>query len=456
MIFDQACQHGWEGIMCKRFDRPYQHTRSPDWLKVKCKQNQEFIIAGYTEPKGSRKYFGALILASREKSKDKALKFVGKVGTGFTHDILENVFRKLKKIETKTSPFEKPRLREANIHWVKSELVAEIEFSSWTNDGILRQPSFKGLREDKRSTQVTIEKPKSVETVVKEQKKKSKTTLTHPDRVIFPDLGITKGDLAVYFEMVQDLMFPFVKERPLALVRCPAGIDKGCFFQQNAKIAMSKEQGLGFISIKEAGSRLQIESIEGLKGLVQHGNIEIHIWGSRSFAIENPDQLVFDLDPDPSVSWNQILKGAKLLIEELRSQKLVPFLKLTGGKGLHIHVPILPRHSWSVVHDFAETFARNIEALEPSLFTTAPAKKKRAGRIYIDYLRNSRGLTFIAPYSPRAKPIASVATPIFEDELNEKIKPDRFTVKNMKNRISKKSLDPWADFESSAREIPAV
>ncbi len=454
-VWKQACASGWEGIICKRQDRPYQHWRSPDWLKVKCKMGQEFVIIGFTEPQGAREHFGALLLASRDAETKGKLQYVGKVGTGFTKTTLKELFGQLKKLEVRKPALQASDVREKQVHWIQPDLIAQIEFHGWTQDRILRQPSFKGLREDKPAAEVKIEKAKPVEEVARTKSEESKVVLTHPDRVLFPEAEVTKADLAEYFESVCDLAFPLIKDHPLALIRCPSGIDKACFFQQQAKSTLATQPGLQAVTTGDSESRLEITGPSGFQSLVQNGAIELHMWGASNQNLEKPDQVVFDLDPDPALPWSQVIKAVRQLINFIEEDGLVPFLKLTGGKGVHVHAPIRPNSSWDRVHAYAEKVAKDLEASGLKVFTTTSLKKERKGLIYIDYLRNSRGVTFVAPYSPRAKPSAPVATPIFPDELSAKIKPDSLTVRNMAKRIHRQKQDPWADFKKSAVELPS-
>jgi bifunctional non-homologous end joining protein LigD len=472
-VFKQACAEGWEGIICKREDRPYQHARSGDWLKVKCRQTQEFVIVGFTEPKGSRELFGALLLASREDGHQ--LQFVGKVGTGFTREVLADVFTRLAKLKTESSPLPKKEIGEKGVHFVKPELVAEIEFHGWTNDRILRQPSFLGLREDKTAREVKIEKAQPVRDVTQKSQRSAKSqngqknheadnadktqkktsSLTHPDRVVFEEGEVTKQDLADHYDRVSERMMPLLSGRPISLIRCPGGVAKGCFVQQNAKESLASSPGLSAIELNDdngnPASRLQVNSAEGLTSLVQNGVVEIHVWGATSDDVEHPDQMVFDLDPGPSLEWSEVVRGTKILLRELKSRKLKYFLKLTGSRGVHVHVPLKRDYEWDEVHRYAEELARKLESKNPKLFTTTSVKKQRTGRIYIDYLRNSRGVTFVAPYAVRAKPGAPVAAPIAEKELTAKIKPNQFNVGNLKARLKKP--DPWKGFAKVQNKI---
>ncbi len=457
-IFEQACKQGLEGIICKRMESPYREGRSGDWLKVKCVARQEFVIVGYTKPKGKRERFGALLLATRYKTGDGSLSYAGKVGTGFTQACLDDLFSRFQKLKAARPPLErsaKDLVRERDVHWLKPELVAEISFTGWTNDQIVRHPSFLGLREDKPADEVRVEKPKKIESIESAlSSEDGDVRLTHPDRVLYPDQGITKQDLADYYALVGERMLKFSMRRPLTLVRCPQGEGKTCFFQKNYKEGMGPGISPIYIEGKEkSSSQMQLDSAIGLQSLVQHGALEIHTWGSRAEDLERPDQLVFDFDPDPCTSWEEVVSGIKELKKVLEGHGLIPFLKLSGGKGVHIHVPIVAEYSWDEVHEYSAAIAAEMEKRNPDTFTANPLKKERRGKLYLDYVRNSRGVSFVAPYSTRAREGAPIALPIHWSELSVKLKPNEFTVSNIANRLRKSTDDPWAKFFESARML---
>ena len=460
--FEEACRQGLEGLIVKRMDAGYRSGRGRGWLKVKCEQRQEFVIGGYTEPAGSRHGFGALLVGFYE---DGQLRYAGKVGTGFTDRLLKKLHRTLLRMEQRTPPFvNPPRGYDAKgAHWVSPKLVAEIRFAEWTEEGILRQPSFQGLRTDKPAAAVGRERAQNVVQAGQDRpsakppgkRRKETAGLTNPDRVLYPDIGLTKSGLAAYYDEVADWMVPHVRGRPLTLVRCPEGY-QDCFYQKHANEKVPK--AVGRIEIEEDGGRdtyMLAESREALLGLVQMGVLEVHTWGSTKDRLERPDRLTFDLDPDPSVTWPQVIEAAHLTKTLLDELGLVCFLKTTGGKGLHIVTPIQRTLEWDEVKTFAKLVADHLVAAIPQRFTSNMAKRARKGKIFIDYLRNARGATAIAAYSTRAKPGAPVSVPIAWDELSEDLPSDYFTVMNVPARLKRLKRDPWHAYERSARRVTA-
>ena len=432
-FFAQACRHGLEGCVSKRADSPYAGARTKDWLKIKCLQRQEFVVCGFTEPSGSRSRFGALVLGFRDK---KALRYAGRVGTGFSERTLEDVYRKLVPLERKSSPVKDPP-KGANargVRWVDPRLVAEVAFGEWTDEGIVRHPRFVGLREDKPAEDVVAEKPRPL------------ITLTHEDRVLYPEQGITKRDLARYYEAVADRALPHLTRRPLALVRCPRGHGKHCFFQKHLTEAVP---ALHPVDIEENGVRrayLYIDGLDGLLTLVQLGVLEIHPWGSRVETLEQPDVMTFDLDPHEAVPWQRMIEAARELRARLKEIGLRSFLKTTGGKGLHVVVPLRPSAGWDRVKAFSKSVVELMVREQPRLYTANMAKAKRPDKIFLDYLRNGRGATAVGAYSTRARPGAPVAAPLAWEELDLKLRPDRYTVRNMPARLRALRQDPWAGY----------
>lgn len=453
----QACEMGLEGIVSKRADSPYRSGRGDDWLKTKCRLRQEFVIVGYTDPEGSRHGFGALLLAVNESGK---LRYSGRTGTGFNDKILKSLSARLKKLTQEKSPLAQPLPRDARrgVHWVRPDLVAEIEFATWTRDGLARQASFQGLREDKPARDVVHEKAQPVKEKTKPGKKKnsavSTARLTNPDKVLYPDMGLTKADLAAYYTAVADWQLPHVARRPLTLVRCPEGRQKACFYQKHAMEGTVPE--LTRIPLKEKNERriyLALDSLAGVLALVQMGVLEIHAWGSRIDKVEYPDQMVFDLDPDPSVPWTRVVEAAAQTYARLADLGLYSFLRTTGGKGLHVVVPIARRLQWDDVKEFAKAFAEDIVRQNPERYTARLPLAARKGKIFIDYLRNGRGATAITNYSTRARPGATVAVPLAWDELKPTLRPKDFTVLTVPQRLQSLSQDPWKDFDDARRPI---
>ena len=485
---EEACRQGLEGLIVKRADAGYRSGRGRSWLKVKCEQRQEFVIGGFTEPAGSRQGFGALLVGFYENGR---LRYAGKVGTGFSDSLLKKLHRTLRSLELANPPFVNPPTgyEAKGAHWVKPKLVAEIRFSEWTQEGVLRQPSFQGLRTDKPATAIgreraehlveahkdegsskAREKPAKEEIPFKSQRKpgrdqgsfKSKRKhavetgrLTNPDKVLYPDIGLTKGALAQYYEQVAEWMLPHVLGRPLTLVRCPEGYQK-CFYQKHVNETVPA--AIGRIEIEEdegLDTYMLAESPGALLGLVQMGVLEVHTWGATKDRLERPDRLTFDLDPDPSVAWAQVIEAAHLTKTLLEELGLVSFLKTTGGKGLHVVTPIQPTVGWEEAKAFAKAVADHLVTTIPQRFTSNMAKRVRKGKIFIDYLRNGRGATAIAAYSTRAKPGAPVSVPIEWDELSEERRSDYFTVMNVPNRLKRLQRDPWEAYGRSARRVTA-
>lgn len=429
-LFKSACQLHLEGIISKKIESTYEEGRNGDWVKTKCEKRQEVVIGGWSDPQGSRKGIGALLLGVMEGNK---LRYVGKTGTGFSHQSLLDLYKRLKSLEQRTSPFSvPPRLR--GVHWVKPELAAEVKFATWTSDGNLRQASFQGLREDK-----------PVKKIIQE-KEAAEVTLTHPDKVMIPDAKVTKQDLADYYLVVAKAMLTLMGDRPLTLVRCPGGGNKTCFYQKHDEKTFSNflerteitQEGKN----KETRTYLSVNTPEGLRVLVQMGVLEIHTWVANVEDPLRPDEVIFDLDPDPGVTWSGVIKAAKELRDLLADLKLESFIKLSGGKGVHIHVPIDPKYSWDEIKAFSRTIADALEERAPERYTANSRKNVRKGKIFIDYLRNGFGASAVAPYSVRNRKGAPVACPIEWKELSARLKPDGISMKKAMARIRAKK-NPW-------------
>lgn len=466
VFFNQACDFSLEGVVSKRRDSTYRGGRQRDWAKTKCVAHQEFVVVGYTDPGGARQHFGALVLAVHEGDE---LVHVGRVGTGFSELSLKEIHARLTPLDRDTPPVVNPPkgALARGIHWVDPELVAEVEFAEWTEDRQLRHPAFLGLREDKPSTEVIAEQPAELtpaELAPAETDSAKAATgstvagvkLTNPDRVLWPDTGTTKLDAARYYEQVAEWVLPHMVNRPLSLVRCPEGYTGECFYQKSIKHFPAAVKTIGVYvpeddEVKPFGT---IDDLAGLIGLVQMGVLEIHPWGSTNDDMERPDRLVFDLDPDTDMPFRQVAATAMLLRHELEWRGLQSWVKSTGGKGLHVVVPIDPGPSWDEAKTWCKRFVDFIVAMEPRAFTSNMSKAKRENKIFIDYLRNARGATAVGAYSTRARPGAPVAVPLFWDDLPDMTEKPEFTVANTPAYLRGRGEDPWAHLGDCRQSLP--
>jgi bifunctional non-homologous end joining protein LigD len=468
-VFDNACRMGMEGIVSKRRDMPYTPGRTQGWLKVKCHQEQEVVIGGFTEPEGSRTGLGALLIGVHD-GQDR-LVYAGKVGTGFTEKVLQDLRRKLEAREQKTSPFTAGSGLPRSAHWVKPELVGSVAFTEWTSDGHLRHPTFRGLREDKPASQVVRETPEPTAQAVGQSKrttsarKAGKTKeevvvagiqITNPDRVVYPGQGLTKRDIAVYYESIEDRILPHLVGRPTTLVRCPEGMAKPCFYQKHVGYwAPDSVRRVKIQEKKKVGDYLVVDDLPGLIGLAQMGILEVHTWNSTVDHLEQPDRVVFDLDPDPAVGWAAVVKTAERVRELLDGLGLAAYVKTTGGKGLHVVTPLRPENGWDECAEFSRVLAEALARQHPGEYLTEASKAARKGKIFIDWLRNVRGATSIAAYSTRAKAGAPVSVPLTWEEL-PRTRPDQYTVQTLPRRLASLSKDPWAGYEKSAKPLSAA
>lgn len=455
-LWRRCCRQRLEGLVCKDRRAPYVSSRTADWVKVKCKNRQEFIIVGYTDPKGTRAHLGALLLAAHAPG--GALRYAGRVGTGLRIKTLRELKEQLSALKTAKPPVaEVPPSRE--ITWVKPHLVAEVEFSEFTAENLLRHASFLGLRADKPAAEVVLEVPASAPSPRRAPSAKSEAPaafpLTHPDKILFAPDGPTKSELADYYARVTERMWPYVQGHPLALLRCPDGIKGPCFFHKHL-VSASAEPGLATIDISEKhGPRhyRYLDAPVGLRSLVQLGVLELHLWGSLADDVEHPIELVFDLDPAPEVPWVRTVEGARRVRRLLQRLGLRCFVKLSGGKGMHLHVPIAPRYDFSLAKRFCHAVARQLAEEQPSLFTVALAKRERAGKIFLDYLRNGRGATYIAPFSARARAGAPIAVPIPWTALDKDLSPSAYTVRTLATYLRRYPRDPWAGYAGLRQPI---
>lgn len=486
-VWEKACQMGLEGIISKDLTVTYEEKRSKAWVKVKCSARQEFVIGGFTEPSGSRQGFGAL-LVGYYNDQDK-LVYAGKVGTGFTDASLQEMLVLMEPLQREKSPFTNtPRgAWVRSVHWIEPELIAEVAYTEMTEEGMLRHPSFQGLREDKPAEAVIREIPQPTKAVEKAEaaeqakaarpkrtktkasskaEKSEKTTkalspepgqpyvITSPEKVLFPEEGYTKQDLADYYRAVQERAYPWMANRPITLVRCPAGRTKPCFYQRHNKA--TEMPGIEPVDVNvKSGTETYIYMADpiALQTLVQQSTLEIHGWQAKVRDMEHPDRMIFDIDPSEEVGWEEVVAAAKTVKALLEKCGFVTFVMTTGGKGLHVVTPLKPKADWDEVITFADAIARFLEVTQPDKFTANLSKKKRVGRVFVDYLRNHKTASAVLPYSSRARAGATVATPVTWREVTPKLDPSKFTIKTVPGRIARQKADPWDGYEEARREL---
>ena len=454
-LFEALCKQGYEGVISKRADAPYRGRRSQSWLKIKCIQRQEFVIVGWTKSDKGRG-FRSLLLGLNEGGK---LRYAGKAGTGYTMAMIDELAAKLEPLARKEPTVDAPRLVAREAQWVEPTLVAEIAFTEFTGEGVLRHPSFLGLREDKPASQVVEEKPAPVRKTAAKATPKPDTAgvkITNPDRVIFPESGHTKGELADYYAAIAGPMLEWLADRPVSLVRCPQGRAKHCFFQKHD--AGSFGDAVRHVPVREKdGSEqpyLYVDDARGLLTCVQMGAIEFHGWGSKIADVEMPDRLVFDLDPDEGLGFEAVKAAAVQLRVILADMGLPSDPLLSGGKGVHVCISLDRSRDWVAVKDFAQRFARAISAAHPDKFTANMKKVERKGRIFLDWLRNQRGATAILPYAARARANAPVAAPITWEELEGIDSGAHYTIKDADELIERHASAALAEWGKKVRPLP--
>jgi bifunctional non-homologous end joining protein LigD len=458
LMLKHICRLSAEGIISKRADAPYRSGRVGDWLKIKCANRQEFVVIGMTPSTAATKAIGSLVLGYYDKGK---LVYAGRVGTGFSSELTRELFRDLSAEKTAKSPLgdNLPAEVRKNVIWVAPKRVAEVEFRGWTGGGILRQASFKGMREDKDATEIVREDnpaepvgASSKGAAMKTPKRPDNVRLTHPDRVLWPEAGVTKEALADYYTLVWPRIQKHLAGRALALVRCPTGIGH-CFFQKHAWEGMAAD--IEQVRDPHDPEKLvSVSTLPGLIGLVQASVLEIHPWGSLVEDIERPDRLTMDLDPGEDVPWESLVAAARETRDRLKQKGLKSFCKTTGGKGLHVVVPLTPSTDWDTAKAFCRQLAEEMAADNPAAYVSTMAKVARRGRIYVDYLRNGRGATAVAAWSTRARPACGVSTPVTFDELGDLRSGDHYTLLNVARRLEFESADPWADFFKVKQKLP--
>jgi bifunctional non-homologous end joining protein LigD len=476
-FFAEARRLGLEGIVSKQRGQPYKGGRTTSWLKLKCVREQELVIGGFTEPEGSRDGFGALLLGVYAGER---LAFAGKVGTGFTVKVARELRKRLDGLEQKACPFDPPPTGPDRLaRWVKPVLVAQVKFGEWTHDGKIRHSAFLGLREDKDPREVVMEVPASVgssPTTTTSTTMKRKATavvsskhkrvdvagisLSNPDRVLYPKVGVTKLELARFYEGIEEWILPHVVGRPLSLVRCPKGLTgepDACFYMKHSEVWAPP--ALRRVQIKERtkrGQYLVIDDLAGVIALAQMDCLEIHTWNSHADDVEHPDRLVFDLDPGPEVPFAQVIEAARLVRASLQSLELESFVKNTGSNGLHVVVPLAEPTTWDDGLEFTRRLSLAIARSHPGRYTTEVPKAGREKKILIDFLRNVRGATSVAAFSSRARDNASISVPLAWEELSAKVPSDHFTVQNLPQRLARLRRDPWAGYWKTKQRLDAA
>ena len=467
VILKHACGLDLEGIVSKRKDAPYRSGRSENFIKAKCHNAQEFVVAGYSPASADPHAVGALTVAVHDNGE---LRYAGRVGTGYTRKTARELWQRLKSLKIDKPPLTLPKdERRKDVIWVKPKVVIEVEYRGVTHGNVLRQASFKGLREDKPAREVVREaavaamaqrqavrksartkaRPERAKAVARSQADVGNVHLSHPDRVYWPDAGVTKEDLAEYYVSVWDWMAPHVVGRPLALLRAPEGVGGEIFFQKHIAANVKNSPLRHAVGAKEHDV-IAVENRDELISLVQSGALEIHVRGSRLEQLELCDRIVFDLDPGDGVSWKEIVACAREVRERLYALKLKSFAKLSGGKGIHVVLPIAGA-DWDTAKDFSQRIALSMAADSPQHYVGKMTKALRKGKIFIDYFRNTREATSVAAYSTRARPGAAVSAPLSWEDLGRTKSAADFTVLNLKKRFRN---DPWADIGKVRQKLP--
>ncbi|KKX66453.1 DNA ligase D [Pseudomonas putida] len=474
-LLNSACQMQMEGLIGKRLGSPYVSRRSSDWVKLKCKHRQEFVIVGFTDPKGSRSAFGALLLGLHDRDSGE-LRYAGKVGTGFTETTLNSIHQQLKPLQTKKPAVVNPPggAEFKSVHWLKPSLLAEVAFAEMTKDGSVRHAVFHGLRDDKPAKDITEERPTAMKTALGKKaaakpstaKKKAepapsqiglgqgKVRITHPDRVIDASSGTTKVQLAEYYASVAEWILPQLKDRPVALVRAPDGIAGELFFQKNAeRLAIP---GITTLDQELTGQPMMvINNAEALIGAVQMSTVELHTWNATSDHLDKPDRFVLDLDPDPALPWKRMVEATQLTLTVLDELGLKAFLKTSGGKGIHLVVPLTRKLGWDEVKDFSHAIVSHMAKMLPERISAVSGPKNRVGRIFIDYLRNGLGATTICAYAARTREGLPVSVPIFREEVEALKGGNLWNIHNVHERLAEVGDEPWADLKKTRQTITA-
>lgn len=456
-IFKSACAMSLEGLIGKRAGSPYVSRRSADWIKLKCTQQQEFVIIGFTEPKGSRKGFGSLLLGVHE-GEEGQLRYAGRVGTGFNQARISAIHEQLQELAVDDQPVPGKIPEARNVTWVKPQLVCEVEFGEWTQSGVVRQPVFIALRSDKPSGQIIREEPMPAEQVEQIMGRKlvsgkvAGVRISNPQRVIDQQSGFTKGDLAAFYASICEWIMPHLSGRPMSLLRAPDGVGGQQFFQKHAeRLAIPHIRQLDQKLDPEHDPYMEVNNIKALIGAVQMGTIEFHGWGAGSRNLNQPDRLTLDLDPDPDLPWRSMLEATELVLAILDEMGVQSWLKTSGGKGMHIIIPLARHTDWDTVKAFSRAISAFMARHLPDRFTAKMGPRNRVGKIFIDYLRNQHGASTVVAYSVRARPGLPVSVPIARDELQELRGAGQWHVGNLVDRLKQLNEDPWTGFHYRQR-----
>ncbi|WP_449433028.1 DNA ligase D [Pseudomonas putida] len=458
-LLDSACRLQLEGLIGKRSDSPYVGRRSADWVKLKCKQRQEFVIVGYTDPKGSRTGFGALLLALHDKASGE-LRYAGKVGTGFSSATLAGIHARLKPLKVAKPALAKPPTGAdaRGVHWLKPQLLAEVAYAQMTRDGVVRHSVFHGLRDDKPATAIDLEQAMPANNVPKRKgvqapEHLAELRLTHPDRVIDATTATTKRQVAEYYADVAPWLLPQLKDRPVALVRAPEGLGGELFFQKNAG-QLHIPKVVSYDKAAAGQAAMVINRPDTLLGAVQMNMLELHTWNATDKDFDKPDRFVLDLDPDPALPWKAMLEATQLTLTLLDELGLTVFLKTSGGKGMHLVVPLTRRASWDEVKDFSHAIVDYLAKLFPDRLSAVSGPKNRVGRIFIDYLRNGKGATTASAYSLRAREGLPASVPVWREELAQLKGANQWHIGNLRERLAEVD-DPWAQMSKTRQSITA-
>lgn len=458
-LLDSACRLQLEGLIGKRAGSPYTSRRSADWIKLKCKQRQEFVIVGFTDPKGSRSGFGALLLALHDPDSGE-LRYAGKVGTGFSATTLDSIHARLKPLEIGKPALPRPPTgaEARGVHWLKPKLMAEVAYAQMTRDGVVRHSVFHGLRDDKPASAIDLERAMPAKTVPKAKRAKATEglgdlRLTHPERIIDASIGATKRQIAEYYAGVSQWILPQLKDRPVALVRAPEGLDGELFFQKNAG-QLHIANVLSYDKAEAGQAAMVINRPDTLLGAVQMNMLELHTWNATDKDFDKPDRFVLDLDPDPALPWKAMLEATQLALTLLDELGLKVFLKTSGGKGMHLVVPLTRRAGWDEVKDFSHAVVNYLAKLFPDRLSAVSGPKNRVGRIFIDYLRNGKGATTACAYSLRAREGLPVSVPVWREELGQLKGANQWHIGNLHERLAEVD-DPWADMGKTRQSITA-